>query len=434
MGRWDAQVALRCVAAVLAVLAVTWLALWYFIPPPPSTITIAAGFKNGAFDHIAERYRERLARHQVTLNVYFTGEGTAESLRVVNDPKSGVVAAFLFAGMSDGARSPDLVSLGRINYAPLWIFYKGAEPIERLTQLKGKRVNIPSIAGPLANPVLTAHGVTSDNITILQDPGLAGVENLEEGKVDVAIMAPVDMEAPITQRLLRNPAVRLMNVAQADTITRLFPSLHKVVLTQGMVDLDKNIPPTDVNLLASTDVVVVRKELHSDLKLLLAQTASEVHGGAGGFQRAGEFPTQTDLEFPIAEEAVDFYRNGPSFFHRYLPFWMISYAKRFAAIFVTVIAIVIPIFSFAPRIYAWLLQNYTEKLYRRLRAIETTMKADLTPSQIKALQADLENIDRAAHIVPMRRSSQFFDLIMHIDLTRTRLTSRLGTMQHGQAA
>jgi hypothetical protein len=66
--------------------------------------------------------------------------------------------------------------------------------------------------------------------------------------------------------------------------------------------------------------------------------------------------------------------------------------------------------------------------------VETTMKADLTPSQIKALQVDLENIDRAAHIVPMRRSSLFFDLMMHIDLTRTRLTSRIGTMQHGQAA
>ena len=42
-----------------------------------------------------------------------------------------------------------------------------------------------------------------------------------------------------------------------------------------------------------------------------------------------------------------------------------------------------------------------------------------------ALQSDLENIDRAANILPMRHSDLFFALLMHIDMTRTRLASRL---------
>jgi hypothetical protein len=47
----------------------------------------------------------------------------------------------------------------------------------------------------------------------------------------------------------------------------------------------------------------------------------------------------------MAEEALDYYRNGPSFLQRYLPFWMINYAKRLAAIMVAAVAIVIPLFS-----------------------------------------------------------------------------------------
>jgi hypothetical protein len=35
---------------------------------------------------------------------------------------------------------------------------------------------------------------------------------------------------------------------------------------------------------------------------------------------------------------------------------MINYAKRVAAILVTAIAIIIPLFSFAPRLYLWFLQ------------------------------------------------------------------------------
>jgi hypothetical protein len=40
------------------------------------------------------------------------------------------------------------------------------------------------------------------------------------------------------------------------------------------------------------------------------------------------------------------------------------------------------------------------------------------------LQNDLNHIDRAANILPMRHSDLFFALLMHIDMTRTRLASR----------
>ena len=60
-------------------------------------------------------------------------------VQLVNDPKSGVSASFLFAGQTNSGELPELLSLGRIDYAPLWIFYRGAAPIDRLSQLKGKR-------------------------------------------------------------------------------------------------------------------------------------------------------------------------------------------------------------------------------------------------------------------------------------------------------
>ena len=155
----------------------------------------------------------------------------------------------------------------------------------------------------------------------------------------------------------------------------------------------------------------------------------EVHGGAGVFQSAGEFPSVNDPEFPMAEEAVDYYRNGPSFLQRYLPFWMINYAKRVAAILIAAVAVIIPIFTYTPRLYAWIVNLRLLRLYRRLRLVNARLKGELTADQLAALQGDLDSIDHAANILPMRHSDMFFALLMHIDMTRTRLAARLVALQ-----
>jgi hypothetical protein len=140
-----------------------------------------------------------------------------------------------------------------------------------------------------------------------------------------------------------------MNLTQADALTRIFPYLSRLVLPQGVVDLVRNIPDSDINLIALTNAVVVRKDLHPEIIHLLAETLSEQHRGPGIFQRAGDFPTLSDPEFPMAEEALDYYRNSQTFFQRYLPFWMVNHVKRLIAIFLTVFAVVIPLFTYVPK-------------------------------------------------------------------------------------
>jgi hypothetical protein len=335
----------------------------------------------------------------------------------------------MFSGQTNGTESPDLLSLGRIDNAPLWIFYRAAAPVDSLTQLKGKRINVSPAVAKLVDEVLAAHGVNAGNATMSALLVPVAVKALRDGDIDVVCLPPVPINSPVIQSLLHDSRVGLMNVARVDALTRLFPALHRVVLPQGVVDLENNIPAADVNLLASRNVVVVRKDLHPELIYLLAQVMKEVHGGAGVFQSEGEFPTQTDPEYPMAEEAVDYYKNGPSFLQRYLPFWMINYAKRVAAILIAAVAVIIPIFTYAPRLYAWIVNARLLRLYRRLRLVNARLKCELTDEQVAALQGDLDHIDRAANILPMRHSDLFFALLMHIDMTRTRLVARLGALQ-----
>jgi hypothetical protein len=59
-------------------------------------------------------------------------------------------------------------------------------------------------------------------------------------------------------------------------------------------------------------------------------------------------------------------------------------------------------------------------------------RADRRRGSIAA--TDLENIDRAANILPMRHSDVFFALLMHIDMTRTRLVARAAALQRLNSA
>ncbi len=264
---------LKGLAAIFCIVGVVSFALIYFIPAPPSTVVIAVGVEGGSFDRIALSYQERLARHHVTLDIRHNANSIG-SLRAVEDQNSDIDAAFLFSSTTIGMHPTGLISLGRIDFVPIWVFYRGTKTLDRLTQLKGKR-----IGGPLTNQViakiLSASGVNPGNTTMLTRLGPAGGKALQDGEVD-AIINLGELDSPYIQSLLHDPSIRLMNMTEAEGLTRVFPDyLNRLVLPQGVVDFEKHIPPRDVSLIAFTGDVVVRTSLHPEIVYLLAQTAME---------------------------------------------------------------------------------------------------------------------------------------------------------------
>ena len=127
----------------------------------------------------------------------------------------------------------------------------------------------------------------------------------------------------------------------------------------------------------------------------------------------------------MADTARDFYRSGPTFLNRYLPFWIVNYMQRAAALLVAATAVLVPIFGFMPRLFTWFREQSLRKLYRKLRDVEEALQQDLSVHQAEALLNDLEQIDQAASVVPTRDSDLFFVFRQHLDQTRSRLNSRL---------
>ena len=284
--------------------------------------------------------------------------------------------------------------------------------------------------GVVTARALDAAGVNSQSATLLPFTGAAAVEALLDGRVD-AIFLALASESSIIQPLVRDPNVRLMSVSETDALTRIFPYLVRLVLPQGVFDLEHNIPPNDVNLIGTTNAVVLREDLHPAIIDLLAKTLVEVHSGAGIFQRAGEFPTQTDPEFAMADGAREFYKNGPSYLNKYLSYWTVSLIKKIIAVILSCAVVLVPFSRIVPNLSTWAVRNRMRDLYRRLRSVETEMQIDLTASQLDVLQSDLERIEQSTNNlgVPIRHSDLFFELKTHINLVRQRLELRRTVLQ-----
>jgi len=377
---------------------------------------------------MAKRYREILARSHVDLEVRLTN-GAEENIKLLNDPTSGIKVGIVQGGISDGDQSPDLLSLGRINYQIFWIFYGATETLDDLrrsqghTHRGGAARQRPTSDGRKILGCLS--GVTSQNTTLLALSAQGAVDALNDGKVD-ALFLPLLWDAPILHSLRKNPRVRPMSFTEAEALTRIFPFLVRLELPRAVIDFESIIPATDMILIASPNAVLVRRDIHPALIDLLAQTIAEAHGKPGIFQKAGEFPTQIDPEYPVAQSARDFYRNGPSFLHRYLPFWMTGYAQRTIAVLAAVIAIVFPLFHFLPQFYKWTMRRRLLYWYDQLKVLEASINANPSDKHLIERLFEVERIEDAVSRIrfPLAFTDQLYNLRSHIDIVRRRLTPR----------
>jgi TRAP-type uncharacterized transport system substrate-binding protein len=410
--------------AVLCALGIVSLALSYFIPSPPSKVTIATAFKGASFDYYGHLYRERFARANIDLELRET-EGAVENIRLLGETDSGVDIAFVTGGVSDGAHSPGLESLGTIDYLPIWIFYNSTETLDRLSQLKGRRIAVgPEGSGTrfTAETILSKAAVTSSTATLTLEAGNAAAEALIQKKIDAAIILGAP-ETSAVHALLRNPEIRLMNFSLAEAYTRLFPNLVRLVLPEGAIDIDADVPPRDISLVATTNRVLIRNDLHPAIINLLLETMLEVHGGSGIFQHVGEFPRPMDTDYPVAASAMDFYKNGPSIFEKYLPLWLIVHAKRMIAIVIAAVALGFPLVHYLPLLYKWSIRRRLLGWYGQLKILEASIEANQSQQSLLAAQTEIDRIETAvSHTrVPLGFVDQLYDLRGHIDIVRRRL-------------
>jgi TRAP-type uncharacterized transport system substrate-binding protein len=396
-------------------------------PPPPKRVIMTTGAEDGAYHRYAQRYRELLAKDGVEL-VLRPSSGAAQNLERLRTGEGGIEVGLVQGGLVNDTDAQQLTTLGSVFYEPIWVFYRGKTTIERISELRGQRVAI-GIPGSgthaLGMSVARDNGLAEPPTALVEIGGLAAADALIDGRVDAAVYVSAS-DGPAVQKLLRAPAVRMMDARRADAYVRRLPYLHKLDLPEGVVDLTADIPPQRMTMIALTANLIARQDIHPVAVELLLEAAREVHGGPSLLHPPRVFPAPMDVELPLGSDAERFYKERPSLLRRVLPLWVAVWAERLLFITLPLLAIAIPAFTYLPKIYAWRILSKLDGWYAEVNRIErAALDRGVDASAQLARMSDIDaRLNRLK--VPKAYLSRLYTLRVHADYVRDLLVERVG--------
>ena len=418
------------IAALVVTAAAIGVAYTILRPTPPHTVAMATDPEGSISAELGQRYREILAHDGIDLELV-PSVGAVENVSRLRDPKSAISIAIIPGGITNRKESPNLVSLGTLFHEPLWFFYHGPRRPATHESLKGMRISI----GPegssthfLSLEFLARTGIINRrNAQLLALEPQVAAEKLLHGEIDAAAML-TSWESPVVRQLLAADDIHLANFSRVDAFVALYPFLNKVVLPMGVGDMVKNRPPTDVALLAPKASLVVRDDLHPAIQFLLLKAAMQIHSGPGMFREAGQFPAPESIDLPLSEEALQFYKSGPPFFQRHLPFWLAVLVQQLLVVLIPVLAVLYPMLRLMPVVYGWAMRRRVFTLYGELKFLEDELGSRGAQEDVADLAARLDILEnRASRFrLPMSFRPLLYALRLHINLVRQRLQSRQG--------
>jgi hypothetical protein len=271
----------------------------------------------------------------------------------------------------------------------------------------------------LVEPLAKENGLIRGNTELVALGGDEALRALKAGQVDAAIFVG-GAETPLIQQAVRDPALKLMSIAQADGYVRRFSFITKLTLPAGTLDLAFNIPDRDVTLIGTKAMLVAREDLHPALINLLLDAARVVHSPQGYFEQAGEFPGTAPVDLPVSDYADQHKRFGPSILYRYLPFWLAALVERTIIVVVPLLVILVPTLSYLPQILRWRVRSRIFRYYGELALLERDVQARKGSLPVAQWLEDLDRIERAvADIrVPPKFANEAYTLREHINLVR----------------
>ncbi|MBW3541366.1 MAG: TAXI family TRAP transporter solute-binding subunit [Planctomycetes bacterium] len=415
---------------------------WFFVEPaPPDRVAILAGPKDGVYYRFAQQYAQVFKENGVTLEVVAT-EGSVENLRRLQSQEGKAQVAIVQGGTAPprGERKKNLVALASLYYEPVWVFYVADEELTDPRDLAGRRVAVGregSGTRAISMTLLEENGLpvdpagddppaSADRVAIVEVGGEEAADALLGRRVDAAFFV-VAAESAVIRRLLASEDVRLMNMVRHEAYARRLSYVSSVVLVRGAIDPARDLPSSDVQMIAPAAALVATDDLHEALIPLLLKAATLSHERGDLFAEPGTFPATQHLELPLSEESRRWFREGPSFLQKYLPFWVASFLDRMKILLLPALTLLFPLFRIAPPLFQWRVRKRIFRWYGVVQEVDESLRREDHEPDLERHQKTLAQLEKELDdvSVPLSYMAELYNLRLHIALIRRSIEKRL---------
>ena len=382
---------------VLVPLLIVAIGLLIAIKPFPNQQTyLAIGQAGSMADQTGREFAAFFRQQGLELNIQNTA-GLESGLQQLDAASSRINASFVTSGTATRETYPGLVSLGSVELAPLWLFYRGNaiqvdDPFEFY---RDKTIGVGAegtVTNKLFNRLMELNNPgTGSRPNFLKLPHADAARQLREGSIEAMFIVD-GYNSPVIQSLVNDPSIKLMNFPLADAYARKLPFLQKVIVPRASVDIDRIRPSSDITLLASSVNLLVEKDLHPAVQWAFLLAAKDVNlKSEHFFASAADYPKYKDKTFPLSSVAERFYNSGTPALFEYLPLWLAALIDNIWVALLAFFLVIVPFTnkllgfrSFASKKLLW--KHFWEVRFLEDELANSKTKAD-TVDVLRRMQA-----------------------------------------------
>lgn len=409
---------------LLLLLVIVSVGIWFIRPAPPRHVKLDVGSKSGSYEQMGKKYAEFFAKNGITLELVYTA-GSADNIERLRKQIDPLQAAFVQGGLMHRSDAAELVSLGSIDFEPLWFFYradrfKDNDPDDSHYLSQPVAIGRPG-SGTYAQAIhlMTINGI-ADSPNFRQMSNTEGVEAFRRGDVS-ALFLVEGMESENLQAVLADPITRVRSFRRAAAYTKHLPFYHEVHIPEAALNLKRDFPAQNTTLVATTTSIVVDKNMHPAIQMLFLEAARRVNGQRSFFARHGEFPVYKESVLPESEVAKRFYAKGTPFLMDYLPFWLAEFINRVFLLCVPLFAFAYPVIKSMPTFRLARVRKRINEIYGSLKFLEQDLLSRYDPELRADYVRRLDEIEQSslALKVPKSMGSDYYSLRSTIDFMRS---------------
>ena len=412
---------------LLLIIASFYFTSKFIQPSVKKEITIATGSIDGEYYKTALQYKELLEKQKVKVNIV-TSNGSLENIELLNEKKVDI--AFVQNGIEIVKNENNLQAIASVYYEPLWIFYKNEDyKINYIIQLISKKISIGNEGSgtkDLALKLLKDNGLDNTNTQISTSSNKEAKDLLLKGEIDAMFMIS-SADSQIVKELLENPNITLFNFKRAKAYSRKYTFLESNTLYEGTIDLYKNLPYEDINLLMTSANLIVRDDFSDELIRLILKEIKPLPNKKALFEADNQFPNINNISAEINENAQRYFTYGDTWLEKLFPYWIASNIDRLKILLIPLITLMLPLSKGFFPLYRWSIRSKIYKWYKQIQKIDLLSE----DAKNEDLQNYLNEISKLKHEikaetkVPLSYMGEYYDLIMHLELIITKINSKL---------